>query len=164
MGSNVKKSNDDKPTAANRMIELAQNTKQNTKKDSAFPLGTTKTAVTILQFLVGGLVTMGGSLFALFAVNTFGRSLGMAHLSIGLLGLAGGFSALRERPWSKTYLLAINGLTIAYSSLSESIVQIQSLLPSPSSLGSLVGTIIAIIMIATIIYLLMTKKQPTQRM
>ncbi|HKW04331.1 MAG TPA: hypothetical protein VJN71_03430 [Nitrososphaerales archaeon] len=111
------------------------------------------TLVTVLQFLVGALVTMGGTLFATLALNEYGRSLGIAHLSIGLLALAGGFVAWKRAPWSRSYLLAIDALTIAYSTTSETLVQVQSLLPSYASLGSLIGTVIAIIMSGVIIYL-----------
>lgn len=100
---------------------------------------------------------MGGTLFAALAVNSFGTHLGLIHLSIGLTGLVGGFLALVRRPLPRTFLIGINMLTVAYSALSESIVQIQSLLPSVSSFGSLIGTIIAIIMSVSIISLLLLK-------
>ena len=113
--------------------------------------------VIVLQFLVGALVTMGGTLFAALAVNSFGTYLGLIHLSIGLTGLVCGFLALRRRPLPRTFLIEINALTVAYSALSESIVQIQSLLPSVSSFGSLIGTIIAVVMSISIISLLLLK-------
>jgi hypothetical protein len=138
--------------------ELDQNVTKDHPAEPKQRVGAGKTVVTVLQFLVGALVTMGGSLFALLAVNNFGKSLGLIHLSIGLAGLVGGFVALKERSWSKIFLLGINVMTIGYSSLSESIVEIESLLPSNSALGSLIGTIIAILMSATIIYVLMMKR------
>lgn len=113
---------------------------------------TKETAVTLLQFLVGALVTMGGTLFAIFALNEYGRSLGIVHLSIGLLALAGGFVAWKRSAWSRSYLLAVDALMIAYSTMSETLVKVQSLLPSPASVGSLIGTVIAIVMGAAIIY------------
>jgi hypothetical protein len=45
--------------------------------------------------LVGGLVTLGGASFALFAVDSFGMELGLIHLTIGLVGLAAAFLTLR---------------------------------------------------------------------
>ena len=118
------------------------------------PSKNTSPTITILQFLVGALVTMGGSLFAILTVNSFGMSLGLVHLSIGITGLFGGVIYLQARPWSRNFLFAINALTVAYSTFSESVVQIQSLLPSSSSTGSLIGTIIAIIMSCAILVLL----------
>jgi len=120
------------------------------------PRGYRRLAIEILQLLVGALVTIGGSLFAIFAVNSFGIALGLIHLSIGIAGIIGGIAFLLGKPRSSTLLLAINGLTIAYSTFSESIVQIQSLLPPFASTGSLVGTVIALIMSFGIIYLLLS--------
>jgi hypothetical protein len=117
----------------------------------------TRTVVTVLQFMVGALVTMGGSLFAIYAVNSFGTSLGLIHFSIGITNLLAGIAYLRAIRWSRNFLLVINAVTIGYSSFSESIVQIQSLLPSTPSTGSLIGTIIAIIMSCVIIYLLLKR-------
>jgi hypothetical protein len=110
--------------------------------------------VTILQFLVGALVTMGGTLFAALALSEYGRILGLVQLSVGVMGLAGGYAALRLAQRSKKFLLGINVLTIAYSAASEGLVETQSLLPGFASLGSLVGTIVAVVMSGAIIYLL----------
>jgi hypothetical protein len=121
--------------------------------------GNKKTAITVLQFLVGALVTLGGASFATFALSTFGRSLGLAHLSIGVIGIIGGLAALGARPWSWRFLLIINALTVVWSSVSESLVEIDSLLPPSASLDSLIGTIIAIVMSGAIIYLL-SRKDP----
>jgi hypothetical protein len=110
-------------------------------------------AIEILQFLVGALVVLGGSLFTIFSVNDFGTALGLIHLSIGVTGIIAGITFLQAKPYSRNFLLAINVLTIVYSTFSESIVQVQSLLPSFASVGSLIGTLIAIIMSFAIIYL-----------
>jgi hypothetical protein len=120
-----------------------------------------RSAIIVLQFLVGGLVTMGGTLFATLAVNSFGRSLGLIHLSIGVTGILSGVAFLQAKPRSRSLLLAINAVTIAYSSFSESIVEIQSLLPSYASIGSLIGTLIAIIMSFAVIAILLRARQST---
>jgi hypothetical protein len=60
-----------------------------------------RTPVTVLQFLVGALVTIGGTLFATFALNGYARTLGFIHLEIGLLALAGGFVAMNRVLWSR---------------------------------------------------------------
>jgi len=120
--------------------------------------GYPRLTIEILQFMVGALVTMGGSLFAILAVDRFGTVLGLIHLSLGITGLLAGIAFLQVKSWSRSFLLAINVLTIAYSSFSENIVQIQSLLPSFASIGSLIGTVIAIVMSFAVIYLLVTKQ------
>jgi hypothetical protein len=120
-----------------------------------------RSAIIALQFLVGGLVTVGGTLFAALAVNSFGTGLGLIHLSIGVIGILSGVAFLQAKPRSRSLLLAINAVTIAYSSFSESIVEIQSLLPSFASIGSLIGTVIAIIMSFAVIALLLRVRQST---
>jgi hypothetical protein len=118
----------------------------------------TRIVVTVLQFMVGGLVTLGGGAFTAFALNDFGKALGTIHLSLGLIGLGAGFIVLfRAQNFPRTFILAINTITIAYSTFSESMVEIQSLLPSSAARDSLIGTLIAIVMSATIIYLLRRK-------
>jgi len=109
--------------------------------------------IIILQFLVCALVLIGGLLFATYAVNFFGTTLGFVHVSIGILGITGGIAILLKRTWSRVFVISANVLTISYSSFSESIVQIESLLPSFAFLGSLIGTIITIIMSCSIIYI-----------
>ena len=117
--------------------------------------------ITILQFLVGGLVTFGGFEFARNAVYPFGTALGLIHLSIGLAGLAIAFVMLRARSLNpRNLVLGINAITIAYSSLSESMVYIESLLGSVA-LDSLIGTIIAIVISLTVIYILLTSGRST---
>lgn len=120
-----------------------------------------RSAIIVLQLLVGALVTMGGILFATLAVNSFGTDLGLIHLSIGVTDILSGVAFLQAKPWSRSLLLAVNAVTIAYSSFSESIVEIQSLLPSFASIGSLIGTLIAIIMSFAVIALLLRVRPST---
>jgi hypothetical protein len=109
--------------------------------------------VTPLQFFVGGLVTLGGLAYAAAGTYPIGTSLGLVHLAIGFVGLYGGYASLKRKAWSRDFLIAINGVTIAYSAFSETAAQVYSLLP-PGINDSLIGTIIAIIASASIIYLL----------
>lgn len=126
--------------------------------------GNNRSAIRALQFLVGGLVTFGGASFALFAVDSFGMELGLIHLAIGLVGLAAAILTLRGyAPWLPGFLVAINGTTIAYSSLSESIAETESLLPGFASIGSLVGTLVAIVLSCAIIYLLFAPQRRSSK-
>jgi hypothetical protein len=80
--------------------------------------------------LVAGLVTFGGASFAFFAVNSFGTVLGLIHLTIGLVGVFAAFLTLKsDASWLGGFLISINVVTIAYSSLSESVAEVESLLP-----------------------------------
>jgi hypothetical protein len=85
-----------------------------------------KIAIITLQLLVGGLVTGGGIAFAYFAVNNFGTALGTIHFLIGIIALAAGIVALSRFPAQK-FLIMTNLLVIAYSSVSELFVELQSL-------------------------------------
>lgn len=109
--------------------------------------------ITALQFFVGGLVTLGGAAYASLATYPVGTALGLIHLVVGLTGLFGGYAILRRKPWSTQFLIALNIVTIVYSAFSEALAQIYALLP-PGINDSLIGTVIAIIVSAIIIYLL----------
>jgi hypothetical protein len=77
----------------------------------------------------------------------------LIHLSIGLVGLAVGFLILRG------LLVAINLVTIGYSSFSEYIVQTESSLRGFASIGSLVGTLVAIAMSCALLALLFSRSR-----
>jgi hypothetical protein len=110
--------------------------------------------ITALQFFVGGLVTLGGASYAAFGTYPVGTALGLIHLVVGMTGLFGGYAILRRKPWSRQFLVALNIVTILYSAFSEALAQIYALLP-PGINDSLIGTVIAIIVSAIIIYLLL---------
>jgi len=119
----------------------------------------TRRAVVALQFLVGGLVTFGGYAFAFFAANSFGAALGWIHFAVGLVGLLAALLTLTVRIsqlWG--FLIAINVVTIVYSLFSESLAETESLLGGPDLLGSLIGTLIAVLMSTAIIYLLFRRR------
>jgi hypothetical protein len=109
--------------------------------------------VLVLQFLVGSLVTFGGSAYVIFAVNPLGTAFGSGHLVTGLAGLTIGIVALRRTilPWK--LLLGINILTIAYSALSDTAAGALSLLPTSAFHDSVIGTIVAIVTSSLLVYL-----------
>ncbi len=109
--------------------------------------------IVALQFFVGGLVTLGGAAYAAGGSYPLGTALGLVHHSVGLTGLFGGYAFLGRTPWSRRFLIWTNVATIVYSAFSESLAQIYALLP-PGITDSLVGTIIAILVGAVILYLL----------
>jgi hypothetical protein len=116
-------------------------------------------AVVVLQFLVGGLVTFGGYAYAFFAANSFGAELGWIHFAVGLVGLVAGFLTLTRRiAQLRGFLIAINIVTIVYSLFSETLAETESLLVGPDLVGSLVGTLIAVIMSGAIICLIVRRQ------
>jgi hypothetical protein len=124
--------------------------------DSRAYRGTGKTngeIITVLQFFVAGLVVVGGVAFASAGTYPLGTALGLIHLAVGLTDLFAGYAFLRRNACSQRFLIAMNSLTITYSAFSESTAPIDSLLP-PGVNDSLIGTVVAIIVSGTIIYLL----------
>ncbi len=110
------------------------------------------------------MVVFGGSSFAYFALDSFGTGLGLIHLSIGLVGLVVGFLILRgDISRLRGLLVAISLVAIGYSSFSEYIVQTDSLLPGFASIGSLVGTIVAIAMSCALLALLFSRSTADSR-
>jgi len=108
--------------------------------------------VTALQFFNGGLVTLGGLGYANAATYPVGTALGLVHFAIGLAALYAAYAFLRRKQGSAHLLLWINGVTIAYGALSESAAEIFALM-TPGIGDALIGTIVAIIVSAAIIYL-----------
>ncbi len=114
--------------------------------------------ITILQFFVGGLVTLGGASFARVGSYPIGTLLGSIHLAIGLTGLYAAYAFLNRKTWSISFLYVIASVTIAYSALAETLAEIYAYLPRGIN-DALVGTIIAMIVSAVIIYLLPSLKE-----
>jgi len=117
------------------------------------PSGERRELLTALQFFVGGLVTLGGVGYAKSATYPVGTALGVIHLVVGLTGLFAGYAFFKREPHSRRLLVAINLVTIIYSAFSESAAEIYALMP-PGIGDALIGTIIAIVVSASIIYLL----------
>ena len=113
--------------------------------------------VAVLQLVVGALVTLGGGAFAAFALNSFGMELGLIHFSVGVACLVVGVVAYVKKDMPANLILGVDALMITYSTFSESLVQIESLLPQSASMDSLVGTVIAIAMGVAIIGLVLGK-------
>jgi hypothetical protein len=113
--------------------------------------------ITALQFFVGALVTLGGAAFAEDGAYPIGTALGSVHLVVGILGLVGGYGVYKRKDWSKSYLVAINAVTIAYSAFAETLAEVYAYLPQGIN-DALIGTIVAIVVSAAIVY--MVRKGP----
>lgn len=127
--------------------------RQDTGENSFLTIGK-RQMIIALQFLIGSLVTFGGTAFALLAVNGLGITLGSIHLLIGLVGLFTGIFVATRKALPRNLLLGANLLTIVYSVSSVSVAGILSLLPSSAFHDSLIGTAAAVIMSSIVIYLL----------
>ena len=114
--------------------------------------------VTIMQFFVGGLVTLGGVAYTRGGTYPIGTALGSVHLAVGFDQGYARYAFYTRKSWSKKFLIAINSVTIAYSTFSESLARIYAYLPRGIN-DALIGTIIAIIVSAAIIYLLASESR-----
>lgn len=114
--------------------------------------------VTVLQFFVGALVTLGGAAFARFGTYPVGTALGLVHLVVGVSGLFGGYYFMKRKPWANKLLIGTNALTISYTAFSETLAQVYDYL-TPGITDSLIGSIIAVVVSAIILYLV-TRKNP----
>ena len=100
---------------------------------------------------------MRGLGYATSATYPVGTALGVVHLLVGLIGLFAGYAFLKRKAHSRRLLVAINGVTIAYSAFSESLAEVYALM-TPGVGEALIGTIIAIVVSVAIIYLLVSNK------
>jgi hypothetical protein len=145
------------PFAIGGWILLAVETRRAYKSRTTSVGRTNRELVTALQFFDGALVTLGGLGYASSATYPVGTALGAVHLLVGLIGLFAGYAFLKREAYSRRLLLAINGATIAYSAFSESLAEVYALM-TPGIDDALIGTIIAIVVSTTIIYLLASNK------
>lgn len=111
--------------------------------------------VTVLQFFVGGLVTLGGAAFTIGGTYPVGTALGSVHLAVGLIGLYAGYVFVTRKSWSRQFLIAVNTITIIWSVLAESLAEIYAYLPRGIN-DALIGTIVAVIVSGVIIYMMRT--------
>jgi hypothetical protein len=109
--------------------------------------------ITILQFFVGALVTLGGAAFTVGGSYPIGTLLGSVHLVIGIAGLLGGYVYLRRKTWSRSFLVSVNIVTIVYSAFAETLAEVYAYLPRGIN-DAFVGTIIAIIVSGVILYMI----------
>lgn len=123
--------------------------------------GERRELITALQFFDGGLVTLGGLGYANSATYPEGTALGLIHLLVGLTGVFAGYAFLQRKAYSRRFLVATNGVTIAYSAFSEAAAEIYALM-APGIGDALIGTIIAIVVSIAIICLLVSNKPPGQ--
>jgi hypothetical protein len=121
--------------------------------------GAGRELVTALQFFVGGLVMLGGLGYATTATYPVGTTLGLIHIVVGFAGLYAGYSFFKRMRGSARLLLWINSVTIVYSAFSEAAAEIYALM-TPGIGDALIGTIIAIVVSAAIIYFVLRQGYP----
>jgi hypothetical protein len=112
-------------------------------------------ALAVLELIVGGIVVLGGAALVYFSTDAIGMSLGIVHAILGLMAFPAGYLLLRGRAGARTLTLGVDAAIIAFSTASEIILSITSSLPSGPFADSVIGTAVAVIIAAVIVYQLM---------
>jgi hypothetical protein len=116
----------------------------------------TLTSIVVLEFVVAGIILFGGTLLTVLSEN---KLLGSVHAFLGLLGFPVAYGLWIRKGWAAKSALALNIVSISYSSLSETIVVNSRLLGSGALEGSIGGTVISVIISLAIILLLVAKQR-----
>jgi hypothetical protein len=110
----------------------------------------------ILEFLVGGIVVLGGASLVKFALDAEGPILGIVHLALGLMAFPAGYLLLTGGTRARTFTLLVNMGIIGFSTLSEGLLASAGSLPTDDFDASLVGTTVAVLIGLAVIYLVRT--------
>jgi hypothetical protein len=106
----------------------------------------------ILEFIVGGIVLLGGAALVYFSTDATGMSLGVVHAILGLLALPAAYLLLTSKAEARTLTLRVNAAIIAFSTISEIILSTTGSLPSGPFADSVVGTAVAVLIAIIIVY------------
>jgi len=109
-----------------------------------------------LELILGGIVVLGGAALVYFSTNTIGMSLGVVHAILGLLAFPAGYLLLTRKARARTITVGVDAAIIAFSIVSEIILSTTESLPSGPFIDSIVGTAVAVVIAAIILYPLMT--------
>jgi hypothetical protein len=109
----------------------------------------------VLEFIVGGIVVLGGAALIYFSVDATGKTLGIVHATLGLIGLVAGVLLWTKRNGSWTLTVWANVLIIAFSAASEAVLSGTGSLPSDQFVDSIIGTVVAVVIAALVMILMM---------
>ena len=109
----------------------------------------------VLEFVVGGIVVLGGGALVYFSIDSTGMSLGIVHAILGLMAFPAGYLLLTGGARARTLTLGVDAVIIAFSIASEIILSTTSSLPSGPFADSVIGTVLAVLIAALIVYQLM---------
>jgi len=109
----------------------------------------------VLELIVGGIVVLGGAALVYFSTDSTGTSLGIVHAILGLMALPAGYLLLTGNARARTLTLGVDAAIIAFSTASEIILSTASSLPSGPFADSVIGTAVAVLIAALIVYQLM---------
>jgi hypothetical protein len=117
----------------------------------------------LLEFIVGGIVVLGGAALVYFSTDVTGMSLGVVHATLGLMAFPAGYLLLTGKAGARSLTLGVNSAIIAFSTVSELILSMTGSLPTGPYIDSIVGTIVAVVIAAAIMFQLMSPRPRSQQ-
>ena len=109
----------------------------------------------VLEFVVGGIVVLGGAALVYFSIDSTGVSLGIVHAILGLIAFPAGYLLLTGSARARVLTLGVDAAIVAFSTASEIILSTTSSLPSGPFADSVIGTAVAVLIAVLIVYQLM---------
>ena len=98
---------------------------------------------------------LGGAALVYFSTDSTGTSLGIVHAILGLIAFPTGYLLLTGNARARTLTLGVDAVIIAFSIASEIILSTASSLPRGPFADSVIGTAVAVLIAALIVYQLM---------
>src|SRR3989442_5508610 len=114
----------------------------------------------VLEFIVGGIVLLGGAALVYFSIDSTGKTLGIVHAFFGLMAFPAGYLLLIGKARAQVLTLGIDVAIIAFSTGSEVILSTTGSLASGPFTDSIIGTTMAGLPSGAIWYLMMWARCP----
>src|SRR3989475_11117784 len=97
----------------------------------------------VLEFIVGGIVLLGGAAIVYFPIDATGKTLGIVHVFLGLMAFPTGYLLLMGKARARVLTLGVDVAIIAFSTVSEVILSTTGSLASGPFTDSIIGTTVA---------------------
>src|SRR2546426_3105804 len=97
----------------------------------------------VLEFIVGGIVLLGGAALVYFSIDATGKTLGIVHAFVGLMAFPAGYLLLMGKARAQVLTLGIDVAIIVFSTGSEVILSTTGSLASGPLTDSIIGTTMA---------------------
>src|SRR2546426_10724355 len=106
----------------------------------------------VLEFIVGGIVLLGGAGVVYFSIDASGKTLGIVHVFLGLMAFPAGYLLLIGKARARVLTLGVDVAIIAFSTVSEVILSTTGSLASGPFTDSIIGTTVAVLISGAISY------------
>jgi hypothetical protein len=109
----------------------------------------------VFEFVVGGIVVLGAAALVYFSTDATGVSLGIVHAILGLMAFPAAYLLLTGKARARILTLGVDAAIIIFSTISEILLSTTGSLPSGPFADSVIGTTVAVLIAATIVYQLL---------